>query len=231
MTYGQVKNQVLQLLNQYSVAGTMVASSYNNQQDYLNRIPALVNDATLEIATTARKIPAVLTLRVPEPPDPEAGETEDEDVPAVACEEFGDRYRFELPEDFYQFKTGDTFVTTEDGHVMHTNRYQIEGRKYLLIPKKDFEKGRVYTITYYRYPKLLADTPEAEDELDNVPETHYAIPYYVAAFLVIHDDNFQFSAFYNKYEDKLQKMGPGASAEAHAVGDVYGFARGEDYWT
>ena len=226
MTYGQVKNQVLQLLNQYSVAGTTVAPSYNNQQDYLNRIPALVNDAMLEIATTVRKIPAVLTLLVTDPDG-----DENEDVPAATYEEFGDRYRFTMPNDFYQFMTGETMVTTQDGHVFHTNRFQTEGQKYLLIPKKEIEPGRVYTITYYRYPTMLSATPEATDELDNVVETHYAIPFYVAAFLVIYDDNFQFSAFYNKYEDKLQKMGPGVTAEAAAVGDVYGFDRGESYMT
>ena len=226
MTYEQVKNQVLQLLNQYTVAGTPVASSYNNQQDYLNRIPALVNDAMMEIATTARKIPAVLNLLVVDPDDDEESEE-----PVVPYDEFGDRIRFELPADFYQFKTGDTFLTTEDGRALHTNRYEIQGRKYLLVPKKEIEAGRTYTITYYRYPTLLGEKPDADAELDNVAETHYAIPFYVAAFLVIHDDNFQFSAFYNKYEDKLQKMSPGIAVEAAAVGDVYGFDRGECYTT
>jgi len=222
MTYGQIKDQVLQLLNQYSVAGTMVANTYNNQQDYLNRIPNLVNDAVMEIATTVRRIPAFLTLSL------------DEDS-GLAYEEFGDRIRFELPEDFYQFKTGDTLVTTNEGHVFHGNRYMIEGRKYLLIPKREFQRGHVYTITYYRYPKLLALPPAAEDELDNVPETHYAIPFYVAAYLVIHDDSFLYASFYNKYEDKLAKMTPDISAEAHPVSDVYatslGDAYGDIYWT
>ena len=39
MTFEQVQNQVLKLLNQYSVAGALVAPAYNNQQDYLNRVP------------------------------------------------------------------------------------------------------------------------------------------------------------------------------------------------
>ena len=62
MNYGQVRDQVLKLLNQYSVAGDKVDGSYNNQADYLLRIPELVNDAMTEIATTARKIPTVLNL-------------------------------------------------------------------------------------------------------------------------------------------------------------------------
>ena len=45
MTYGQVRDHVLMLLNQYTIAGSAVEPSYNNQQDYLARIPALVSTA------------------------------------------------------------------------------------------------------------------------------------------------------------------------------------------
>ena len=41
MTYGQLKADVLRLIHQYSIAGNKVATTYNNQQDYLNRIPSL----------------------------------------------------------------------------------------------------------------------------------------------------------------------------------------------
>lgn len=209
MTFEQVQNQVLKLLNQYSVAGALVAPAYNNQQDYLNRVASLANDAVMEIATTARKIPATL------------------DLSTLGSEDAGDWVRYELPEDFYQFKTGDTLLTTDDGHLLHTNRYTISGQKYLLVPKREIEEGSSYTITYYRYPRLLSDKPAPTDELDNAPETHYAVPFYVAAFLVIHDDSFLFASFYNKFEDKLAKMSAGLSVEARSVDDVYNFGMGE----
>ena len=209
MTFEQVQNQVLKLLNQYSVAGTLVAPAYNNQQDYLNRVASLANDAVMEIATTARKISATL------------------DLSTLGSEDAGDWVRYELPEDFYQFKTGDTLLTTDDGRLLHTNLYTISGKKCLLVPKREIEEGSSYTITYYRYPRLLSDKPAPTDELDNAPETHYAVPFYVAAFLVIHDDNFLFASFYNKFEDKLAKMSAGLSVEAHSVDDVYNFGMGE----
>ena len=209
MTFEQVQNQVLKLLNQYSVAGALVAPAYNNQQDYLNRVASLANAEVMEIATTARKIPATL------------------DLSTLGSEDAGDWVRYELPEDFYQFKTGDTLLTTDDGHLLHTNRYTISGKKYLLVPKREIEEGSSYTITYYRYPRLLSDKPAPTDELDNAPETHYAVPFYVAAFLVIHDDNFLFASFYNKFEDKLAKMSAGLSVEARSVDDVYNFDMGE----
>ena len=205
MTYEQVEKQVLQLLNQYTVAGAPVAESYNNQKDYLLRIPGLVNDAMMEIATTVKKIQEVV------------------DLDTLSCEVIGDKLRYELPEDFYQFKTGDTFVTVmDDGRMLHTNRYSIQGRNYMLVPRDEVDSGAFHTITYYRYPHLLSDKPDADEELDNTVDTHFAIPYYVAAFLVIHDDNFQFASFYNKYEDKLQKMSPGLSVEMTQASDASG---------
>ena len=201
MTYGQVRDQVLKLLNQYSVAGTLVPSSYNNQQDYLNRIPELVNDAMVEIATTARKIPALVRLA--------DLEQEDRD----------NEVWYELPEDFYQLVSG-SIVTTREGRTIHTNVYSLQGKSYLLIPKK--EVGN-HSLVYYRYPTQLSGQPSEGELLDNEPETHFAIPFYVASFLVAQDDSFLCSLFYNKYEDKLAKMGLGVTAEIRSVEDVYGF--------
>lgn len=211
MTYKQIRDRTLELLDRYSVAGTAVPASYNGQQDVIKRIPALVDDAAMEIATTARKIPAVVDLSL------------------LEGEAFGDCVRYELPEDFFQFKTGDTLVTTGEGHVLHTNRFRIEGRNYLLIPREDVEAGCSCTITYYRYPRLLGDAPEEDAEPDNVPETHFAIPYYAAAFLAFHDDSFLFASLYNKYEDKLRKMSPDVSVDAGAAGDEYGFGGAAGY--
>lgn len=213
MTFTQFQSLVLKLINQYSVAGSPVLPSYNNQQDYLNRIAGLANDAILEIATTARKIPVLLDLFTLDP------------------EDLGKAYRFDLPDDFYQFKSGDTIVTTEEGYVLHTNRYGVEGHNYLVVPKKEIEDGKSYTVTYYRYPRLLdAASPDGATELDNEPETHYAAAYYVASFLVADDNAFLCSLLYNKYEDKLAKMGPGVSAEARATENLYPDYVGDGYY-
>ena len=93
MNYRMIREQVLKLLNQHPIAGTPVAATYNNQQDYLNRIPSLCNDAMMEIATTVRKLPATMTL--------ENGE------------EIGDLVRYPMPDDFYQFCSGDTLHAAE----------------------------------------------------------------------------------------------------------------------
>lgn len=201
MTYKWLKNQVLKLLNQYTMAGSPVADLYNNQQDYLERIPSLANDAIMEIATTVRKIQATMDLSM------------------LPSEDIGEQIRYRLPTDFYQFKSGDTVITT-DGKVLHTNQYSLHGQRFLIVPKT--EDGE-YSITYYRYPVLLEEKPQDGDELDNTPETHFAIPFYVASFLVAHDEPFLCSLFMNKFTDKLQNMLPDITAEAHSTADAYAF--------
>lgn len=201
MTYGQVRDQVLKLLNQYSVAGTLVPGSYNNQQDYLNRIPELVNDAMVEIATTARKIPATVRLS------------------DMRSECTGQEVIYELPGDFYQFQSG-SVVRTVEGRTLHTNSYATKGKNYLLVPAR--ESGD-YTITYYRYPYLLSSRPDDKDELDNAPETHYAVAFYVAAYLADYDDMALGALLHNAYEDKLNKMQSAVFAEVRPVEDAYQF--------
>ena len=204
MTYGWVQNQVLKLLNQYSIAGTGVPTTYNNQADFINRIPSLVNDAIMEIATTVKKIPASVELT------------------SLYCDEVGEYKRYRLPQNFYQFQSG-SIIRTADGQRLHTNRYRIEGRDYVLIPK---DEAGDYTINYYRYPTLVPESASASTDpdkirLDNTEETHMAIPFYVASFLLADSDAFRCSLFYNKYEDKLAKMSEGISVEVTPVEDAY----------
>lgn len=203
MTYGWVQDQVLKLLNQYSIGGTNVPTTYNNQADFINRIPSLVNDAIMEIATTAKKIPATVELS------------------GLYYDEVGEYKRYRLPQNFYQPQTGSVVLTAE-GTRLHTNQYRLEGRDYVLLPK---DVRGVCSLAYYRYPALL---PESEDsttlrkiQLDNTEETHMAIPFYVASFLLADSDAFRCSLFYNKYEDKLAKMDAGVSLEIVPVVDAY----------
>ena len=195
MVYKQFCDRVLQLLDRYSVAGTAVAPSYNNQEDFITRLPGLYNDAITEISCSVRKIPALLTLT------------------AADGEALGSLVRFSLPEDFYQFRTGDTFAVTSDGTQLHTNVYGVQGRKYLTVPAAELGEDGALTLTYYRYPNLLPAKPPANTELDNFPEAQDAAAFYAAAYLAIHDDPFLYASLYNKYEDKLAKMGPGVTVE------------------
>ena len=62
MTYGELKNRVLELIFSYSVAGSQIPATYNNQADYIAMIPGLVNNGQMDIATSVKRIPAMALL-------------------------------------------------------------------------------------------------------------------------------------------------------------------------
>ena len=50
------------LINHYTIAGNDIALAYNNQDDYILRIPSLLQSAQQYLATTTRPIYAELPL-------------------------------------------------------------------------------------------------------------------------------------------------------------------------
>ena len=62
MTFGELKKRVLQLIFSYSVAGSEIPATYNNQADYLAMIPGLVNNGQYDIATSVKRLPAQAAL-------------------------------------------------------------------------------------------------------------------------------------------------------------------------
>ena len=62
MTYGELKKRVLQLIFSYSVAGSEIPATYNNQADYLAMIPGLVNNGQMDIATSVKRLPAQVLI-------------------------------------------------------------------------------------------------------------------------------------------------------------------------
>ena len=207
MTYKYVENQVLKLLNQYTIAGTGVADTYNNQKDYLLRIPSLVNDAMMEIATTVRKIQVVTPLC---------------DLECIRCDD--QECWFVMPDDFFMLKSGDT-VRTHAGRTVHVQVVSQLGQNILIVPKGPAQdRCDMIIVVYFRYPELLDEdraNVDPDTELDNTPDTHLAIPYYVAGVLAMHDDPFLCSTLMNGYEDKLAKMMPPVTADVHPVQDAY----------
>ena len=81
MTYGELKNRVLELIFSYSVAGSEIPATYNNQAEYIAMIPGLVNNGQMDIATSVKRIPAMVPL----------SELESEQV--------GERILYKLPSD------------------------------------------------------------------------------------------------------------------------------------
>ena len=198
MKYADIRRAVLSHINQYTMAGAQVAPTYNNQADYLNRIPVLLNEALVNIRTLVKPIPVVLPLTDGEP--------------------YGGMIRYELPTDCWTIKTGGVSVI-RGGKFQRTNQYRLQGKKYILVP----EDGS-YTVEYYRYPvqlpldSTLTDSYEVEED----PEVIQAATYYASAYLVLQEDEFAYATLYNDYESRLGRISPGITAEVQPVEDSYG---------
>ena len=203
MLYSEIKREVLGHIDQYSMAGTPVAASYNNQADYLNRIPVLINEGLVNIRTLVKPDPVVLPL--------ENGE------------EYGGMMRYELPEDFWNLKTGGVSVV-RNGQFRKTNDYRLQGKKYILTPKTE----GVYTVEYYKYPDLLPLDRTLTDAFDLKEdiEVIQTATYYAAANLVMREDEFMYASLYNDYESRLSRISPGITVEVQQVEDAYLFNMG-----
>ena len=201
MFYSEIKRETLGHINQYSIAGSPIAASYNNQADYLNQLPILVNEGIMNIRTLVKPEPAVFAL--------------------VEGEEYGGMMRYTLPDDFWSLKSGGVSVIRA-GQFHKTNNYRLMGKKFILVPK---DADGQFSVEYYRYPNKLPTDNTLTDtfELVEDPEVIQAATYYAAANLVMYDDEHAYACLYNDYESRLGRISPGITVEVQPVDDAYGF--------
>ena len=212
MTIAQCKSAVYQLINQYSIAGTEVPLTYNDQADNNNRMLNLINDAQMTIATTSRPIEETYTIEVPEKPLSERTlelekEMPDDFIYALGVyfkPNFGDRRWIRVPE-----------------RTIDMDGYKWIGHRHFLYPDRP---AGTWKIEYARYPQRYDSTTPETTELDNEPDTHEAIPYYVAALLLLDENPYAYSSLHNLWETKLTRLGyKPPHATSTRVADVYGF--------
>lgn len=219
MTIAQCKAAVFRLLNQYSIAGTVVPLSYNDQADDNNRMLDLINDAQMAIATTSRPIDEAFTFEVPK---------KNHNLPTEEIEQI-------MPDNFI-YPLGIYFKPLEDekkwrrlpDRTIDMDFYKWLSKKTLVVPDRP---AGTWRIEYARYPQRYdSNTPE-NTELDNEPDTHAAIPYYVAAMIYIDENPYAYASLYNVWETKLTRLGyKPAHATSTQVFDVYGFDYFRGIW-
>lgn len=202
MTYGQVKRAALRLLNASTVAGSEIPLSYNDEADLVLAMPSLVDDAVMQIATTVKKIPAVVSL---------------DELDRTAA---GDCELYTLPADCWRLMNGGL---VRPGSKQRFDGYRLVGGK-LVLPA-----GCTGLLAeYWRYPASVGASPEDSLPLDNSPDTHAAVPYFVAGQLVLYDDAYRYAALHGEWENRLARLGADVFTEKSAVRDVYaGFDCGE----
>ena len=208
MNYGQVKHAIMQLVYSDTIAGEEIATTYNNQADYLKAIPALVNDCEMYIATTVKRIPKIVPLS------------------SLDKQDFGAFDMYTMPSDFWRLMNGGLIWPTKNdiGAPVFTryHGYRLYANNQLLISKSVNGISQMM-VEYYRYPEALPAAPEDSAELDNTPEVHSIIPYYVAEHLVMYDDAFRYASLWNEFETRLGRLTEPVFTESEPIQDVYGF--------
>lgn len=206
MTIGECKKAALRLLNQYSIAGTPVPLSYNDQADDIARMLDLINDAQMEIAKTNKPIEETISFKIPkvEPGTPSSS------------------ISYQMPEEFW-YPLSITFIPADGGdkRTVHANQFDWIGDETLLLPNKP---AGTYTVLYSRYPVRYDASTSDNTELDNKPDTHVIIPYYVAAMIAQDQNPKQYYYLYNRWETGLARLSNRpAFATITEVDDAYGF--------
>lgn len=203
MNYGQIRDFALQLIRQYTIAGTPYAPSYNDQQDYLNAIPNLLNDGLVYLATYYRPRDAFVVL------DPEE------------AEDFGGYLRFPLPEDLLDTKSTGLFIPEQGSaapNYVTGARFLLPD--YVLVPK--YVKDKM-VLEYYRRPQLVTAAPADTDSIDAPVPEQMCLAYWIAAHLVMQDDAFTYASLYNEFQTKAEELASRQiTAEVSYIQDAYG---------
>ena len=201
MDYKWAKDYTLQLINQYSISGTEVPVSYNDQMDYILRIPKLLNNAQIHVATTTGKIRTAVPL---ENLERRIG---------------GEWHLYTMPDDFWHLCAGGLIIQGADAVPERVNSVRIIGSNQLAVPRGI--NGNAF-VEYYRMPSLLSDKPKDTDELDNTVSAQMILPYYAAAHLVMQDNQYAYQSLMNEFETRLSRLAPPLAAVCDTVGDDYG---------
>lgn len=199
MNYAWARDFTLELIDQYSVAGKKVLPSYDNQADYLHKIPRLLDDAATLAATTSHKLREIAPLS------------------CLEHKAYGTWAVYTLPKDCWQMCGGLIRLTGAGCERDHS--FRLLGSDAFAVPAA---LDGDLSVEYFRKPRLLGESPAEDAELDNTQAVQQAQPYYAAAHLVMLDNAFAYAALLNEFERKLAVPGELPQAEFHAVQDVYG---------
>jgi len=203
VTYGQFRDFVLSLINQYSANDKQIVRDYNDQADYVNRIPRLYNDAMSEIASQTDEFTGVM------------------DVGVLPKNLVRPGWIAVTPPEDYMRMTGAGIPVVRGGVMYRSNDYHVMGDGRVVLSAELFRNG---LIEYCRKPRRLDVEPQeltGAEVLDGPDECNYAAAYHVAALLVLEDNPYMYSVLESGYEDRLKQIKTKLRADTGAVCDSY----------
>ncbi len=195
MQYREIKRRILEYLNRYSIAGEAISPAYNNQSDYIHRIPGLLNAAFTEIYSVHPKRA---------------------DAQLHNGRVQGNWILYNLPPNCKSLVSGGVY----SGQDLRPNKnFRLFGGTGILVPND----GDTYWVEYFQKPEQLivgatqADDPDDTYEIEADTEAIEAACVYVASWLALDDDSFDHTALNNLWEGKLERMRPPLTAEIQPV--------------
>ena len=212
MTYGQLRDRVLQLIFSYSLAGDTIPPSYNNQADYVKQIPGLLNSAQTYIYQIKHFEDCIKLA----------------DLTKEVIDDVTDLYI--LPDDCLSIKAGLVIPTADFGTMDRFWHYKLIGGDKLLVPHGVDDQLHLI-LEYNKRGSPCPDDPPDNYVLKNTDEVNEMIPFYIAAHCVLYDDSFRYAALKNEFEDRLTRLQPNpVYIEMSEVRDYYPGVYNTGYW-
>jgi len=185
MTLGEAKIKARKLMDEYSLNGQFVPETSKSVADYMLKMNDLFDVAQKEAAQVK---PIVRAMSISKEPG------------AAAV--------YELPEDYYKLRA--VFILDSKGRRQPTARFELawpsglDGRAGITLP----QGGGAYIVEYCAYPEGIG--PETGDGhlFEVAPDAQEALPYFVAASCIQHENQALFATLYGMYQTKLINLAP-----------------------
>lgn len=199
MTYGEFKILVLKHIDQYTVAGEKVPLSYNNQADFVNKIPELTNIVLRMLATTTAPL-----------------------TETVAASSFADAMpmpggwsKITLPKDFWRIN-GSGLLTMEESGLSINGNYRFLTNRDLIVRTSEIPS---MLIRYDRYPRRVKGVDNETLDCDDAVAD--CASFYVGAQLMRTEDPYVYQSMMNEYSSMMAQIAKPITAEYVRSQDVY----------
>ena len=203
ITYGQIADQVLRLIDEYSRKG--VANAVSKTADYRLKIPDAVNEIQMDLANSFGRLYKEWEI-------------------ANAAATYPTETSATLPVDWLKMAAVNQVIDS---------KYWVPFTEYRLSPTaflyNSTQAGKI-VITYFRKPTAVAvaDTAaptvgELAQIIDVIPAAEYIVPIGVAGKILMVDDPTSSVELLNYYEARKFALEPGRpSASVEVITDMYG---------
>lgn len=185
MNLALLDTKILQLINQYSINGSLVDVESN--KDYLLKTRNLIDTCQKELSNI-RKIASVYHIELTGIAD--HGTSTDPKYKLYT--------EIVLPTDFKELKD----IWLENTYYLPVTDYIFEGKTLLINSKL----VGTLAINYYKYPTTITKDTIETQELEIDTDVQELIPYYVSGWVYLEDNSTIATMLLNEYEKKTNKI-------------------------